>query len=143
MDEVHDRGLVALRIVLVFSLVSTALHYAHNIIAVERYPGFTGISHSVTQVSVAVGWLLFTGFGLLGYRRYLRRRYWPSFAFLLVYSISGLVTMGHFLVGVPDVPAFWFATIFTDVLAAVAVWVFVVWGAIRVGHAREQLSPEH
>jgi hypothetical protein len=79
----------------------------------------------------------FHGGRVIGYRRYVSRRYWPALAFLLVYWLSGLATMGHFLVGVPDVPVFWFATVFTDTLAAVAVWAFVVWGAVQLGRARD------
>jgi hypothetical protein len=140
MDEaVHGKGLTVLRMVLVFSLISTALHYAHNIVAVERYPQFDGISNSLTQVGVALAWLIFTAAGVAGYRRYVSRRYWSALAFLLVYSLSGLATMGHFLVGVPDVPTFWFATIFTDALAALAMWAFVVWGAVQLGRARDHV----
>ena len=142
MGDVHEKGLAALRIVLAFSLVSTTLHYAHNIIAVERYPQFQGISNTVTQVTVVLGWVVFTAFGALGYRRYLQRRYWPALSFLLVYSLSGLATMGHFLVGVPNVPVFWLVTIFTDAFAAVAIWTFVIWRATRLGQVRDQISTE-
>jgi uncharacterized membrane-anchored protein len=142
MNGDYEKGLAALRIVLAFSFISTTLHYAHNIIAVERYPQLVGISNTGTQVTVALGWVVLTVFGVLGYRRYRQRRYWPALAFLLVYSLSGLASAGHFLVGVPDVPVFWFATIFTDALAAMAIWTFVIWGATRIGQARNQVSTE-
>ena len=145
MDVLRAKGLRPLRVILVFTLVSTVLHYAHNTVRAADYPQIPGISVLATQVVVAVSWVVFTAFGLAGYRAFADGRYWRSLAFLLVYSLSGLASAGHFLVGVPRIPAFWFATIFTDTLAALAMWVFVCWAAMllnRVTVARE-MSTQH
>ncbi|MFD2474204.1 hypothetical protein [Amycolatopsis silviterrae] len=132
MDVLREKGLGLLRVILAFTLVSTVLHYTHNVVRAADYPQIPGISVLVAQIVVAVSWVVFTVCGVLGYRAYLGGRYWRSLAFLLVYSLSGLASAGHFLVGVPQVPAFWFATIFTDTLAAVALWVFLCWAAMRL-----------
>src|SRR5213078_1687287 len=108
MDVLHEKGLKPLRVILGFSLLSTTLHYAHNVVRAADYPQIPGISVPVTQVVVAFGWVLFTAFGWLGYRTYERGSYPRALAFLLVYSLSGLASAGHFLVGVPRIPAFWF-----------------------------------
>ncbi|WP_020669869.1 hypothetical protein [Amycolatopsis nigrescens] len=121
--------LTALRVILLFTLLTTTLHYTHNVVEIERYPQFEGLSLTLTQVMVVLGGLVFTAGGLIGYRRYRQGRHWPARAWLLVYSLAGLASLGHFLVGVPDVSAFWLGTIFTDVLSSLALWAFVVWSA--------------
>ncbi|MFD8494049.1 hypothetical protein [Amycolatopsis sp. NPDC059657] len=136
-------GLPALRVILGFSFLSTALHYGHNTIALDQYPAVDGLRGVLGQVLVVFAWLLFTTFGVLGYRRYARKADWTALAFLAVYSLAGLSTMGHFLVGPVSLPAFWFATIFTDSLAGVGIWVFVVWAATRTAAVRGQVSTEH
>lgn len=142
MDVLKEKGLTPLRVILGFSLLTTTLHYAHNVIRAADYPPVPGIPLLVTQVVVAFGWVLFTVFGWLGYRAYEQRRYPRALAFLLVYSLSGLASAGHFLVGVPQVPAFWFATIFTDSAAALALWVFVTWAwsVLNRVTSRDQVS---
>ena len=145
MDVLQEKGLTPLRAILGFSLLTTTLHYAHNVIRAADYPPLPGVPLLVTQVVVAFGWVLFTVFGRLGYRAYRQERYPRALVFLLVYSLSGLASAGHFLVGVPQVPAFWFATIFTDSAAALALWVFVTWAwsVLNRVTARDQVSTQH
>ncbi|GAA4537580.1 hypothetical protein [Amycolatopsis samaneae] len=132
MDELREKGLAPLRGILVFSVLTTTLHYAHNVIRAADYPQIEGIGVGTAQVLVVLAYVVFTVFGVLGYRDYLRGRYWRALAFLMVYSLTGLASAGHFLVGVPQIPAFWFATIFTDAAAALALWAFVTWAASRL-----------
>ena len=145
MDVLNEKGLTPLRAILGFSLLTTTLHYAHNVIRAADYPQLPGIPAVVAGVVVAFGWVLFTTFGWLGYRAYMHGRYPRALAFLLVYSLSGLASAGHFLVGVPRIPAFWFATIFTDSAAALALWVFVTWAwsVLNRVTSRDQVSTQH
>ena len=48
---------------------------------------------------------------------------------LAVYSLTGLATMGHFIYDNPNIPAFFYATLFTDTLCSLAVLAFVLWSA--------------
>ncbi|PWV78507.1 hypothetical protein SAMN05421630_104241 [Prauserella marina] len=141
MADAHAKGLTALRVVLGFSLLATGLHYTHNTFAIAEYPRIEWLSLGAAQILVAGGWFLFTAAGIAGYVAYTRRRYWAARGLLLLYSVSGLVSLGHFLVGPVDIPPFWFATIYLDVAAAVAVWAFVVWSAVAVGERAEALAP--
>ncbi|MEU4666401.1 hypothetical protein AB0F91_00190 [Amycolatopsis sp. NPDC023774] len=138
-------GLTALRVILAFTLLTTTFHYAHNVIRAQDYPQIPGIPVLAAQIVVAFGWVLFTGFGLTGYRCYVRGRYWRALGFLLICSLGGLAGAGHFLVGVPRIPAFWFATIFTDAAAAIALWLFVSWAAAQLNRVsiRDQASTQH
>jgi hypothetical protein len=85
--------MTALRLILAFSILSTASHYAHNLVAQGRFR--------------------------------------DAHVCLLLYAPLGLITPLHFVQGNPDIPAFFYATIFTDALAGLAVVGFVVWSVIR------------
>ncbi|VVJ14983.1 Uncharacterised protein [Amycolatopsis camponoti] len=145
MDVLQEKGLTPLRVILGFSLVSTTIHYAHNAIRVADYPQLPGVSATVAGIVVAFGWVLFTTFGWLGYRAYVRKKYPRALAFLLVYSLAGMITLGHFLTGVPQIPGFFFATIFTDAAAGLALWVFLTWAWATLDRvtSRDQVSTQH
>ncbi|KFZ84199.1 hypothetical protein ED92_09905 [Amycolatopsis sp. MJM2582] len=140
MEALRTGGLTALRLILAFTLLTTTLHYAHNVIRAADYPQIEGIPVAVAATLVAVAYVVFTAFGLAGYRDYLRGRYWRALAFLMVYSLSGLASLGHFLVAVPQIPAFWFATIYTDTASALALWVFVTWAATKLNRVPAVVS---
>lgn len=125
----EQQALTLLKAILAASILSTAIHYTHNFIAVSSYPGPGGSFHTVTRVAIVVAWPLLTAIGLVGYRRYRERRYHEARVCLAVYSLTGLATMGHFIYGNPHIPAFFYATLFTDMLTALAVLAFVLWSA--------------
>jgi hypothetical protein len=118
-------GLTALRLILGFSILSTALHYTHNFVAIEDYPGGgPGI-----QAAIVVSWPALTAIGLYGYRLYTQGRYREAHICLLLYAPLGLLTPAHFLYGEPDIPPVFYVTLFTDPLAGLAVVGFVAWSA--------------
>jgi hypothetical protein len=125
----EQQALTLLKAILAASILSTAIHYTHNFIAVSSYPGPGGSFHTATRVAIVVAWPLLTAIGLIGYRRYRERRYHEARVCLAVYSLTGLATMGHFIYGNPHIPAFFYATLFTDTLTALAVLAFVLWSA--------------
>jgi hypothetical protein len=114
----------------VFAIVSTGLHFTHNFVAIDQYPRSDLVSNTVIQAGIVVSWPLFTAIALVGYRLYARRRYAPAHACLLGYALFCMVSLGHFVDGSPDIAPFWYATIFTDVLAGLAVMAFTVRSAL-------------
>ena len=120
-------GRTALGLILCFSIASTAIHYIHNFVAVEDYPG----GGPALQVAIVLSWPLLTAIGLYGYRLYTQGRFREAHVCLLLYAPLGLITPGHFLSGNPDIPAVFYASIFTDGLAGLAVLGFVAWSATR------------
>jgi hypothetical protein len=126
-----------LRAILAFSILSTAIHYTHNFVAVSRYPGPHGSFDTVVRVAIVVAWPLLTAIGLLGYRRYREGRYREAHISLAVYSLTGLATLGHFAYGNPHIPAFFYATLFTDALGGLAVLAFTLWSASVVAPRAE------
>jgi hypothetical protein len=122
----HERRLSALRWILGFAIASTGLHFTHNFVAIDQYPDDL-VSGTVVQVAILLFWPLFTGLALYAYRLYAQHRYRDAYPLLLAYSFFALTTLGHFLDGSPDIAPFWFATIFTDALAGLAVLAFTIW----------------
>jgi hypothetical protein len=121
-------GQTALKAILAASILSTGIHYTHNFIAVSSYPGPKSL-YTVVRVAIVIAWPLLTWIGLIGYRRYREGRDGEARVCLAVYSLTGLATLGHFAYGNPQIPAFFYATLFTDALAGLAVLAFVVWSA--------------
>jgi hypothetical protein len=111
------------RAILIFGTVSTALHYTHNFVKVDEYPGG---GHTTVRAGIVVLWPLLTAVGWYGLRLYGEGRLYPAHVCLALWSLLGISTLGHFFYGTPDVPPLFFATIFTDGLAGLAMLAFVV-----------------
>lgn len=114
-----------LRWILGFSILSTGLHFTHNFVAVDQYPDDL-VSGGVVRVAIVISWPLFTVLALRAYRLYAQGRRQEAHPLLFAYSFFCMTTAGHFLDGVPDIAPFWFATIFTDVAAGLAVLAFTI-----------------
>ena len=116
-----------LRGILAFSI----LLHREPLLAQLRRDGQLPRRRAVVQVLIVLSWPLLTAIGLYGYRLYKQGRYRDAHVHLLIYSLTGLITPLHFVYGSPDIPAFWYATIFTDFLAGASIVAFVVWSASR------------
>lgn len=121
--------LTLLKAITAFGIVSTGLHYTHNFLAVDDYPQASYIDGDGVRLAIVALWPLLTAVGLLGVRLYARGRARAASVCLALYSATGISTLGHFTEGNPDIPAFFYATIFTDGLAGFAVLAFAVWVA--------------
>lgn len=93
----------------------------------ELSGGFPFVDATAYRVGIVVFWPLLTALGLWGYRLYEAGETWRPRLLLAVYSLLGLTTLGHFFGGNPDIPPFFYATLFTDFLAGAALLVFVAW----------------
>ena len=125
MQPYRQRRLAVLRVILAFSILSTAGHYSHNFVEMDSYPG----GGPVVQVLIVLSWPLLTAIGLYGYKLYKQGRIRDAHVHLLIYSLTGLITPLHFVYGSPDIAPFWYATIFTDFLAGASIVAFVGWSA--------------
>jgi len=142
MPASNEDRLRLLRGLLAFSIVTTGLHYTHNFFEIDSYPG-TFVSGAAVQAAILLFWPVLTIGGLYGYRLYREGRLPEAHRLLALYSLTGLTTPLHFLSGNPDIPGFFYATIFTDGLAGAAILAFVLASArasrrdpsLRAGHA--------
>jgi hypothetical protein len=121
---VEDRVRV-LRVLIVFSVLSTGIHFTHNFVKVDNYPSDLAPGWLV-QAAILLAWPVLTAIGIRGYRLYREGRYREAHLHLAAYSVLGITTLGHFLEGTPDIPPFFFATIFTDGIAGFSILVFVL-----------------
>ena len=137
MQPYRQRRLAVLRVILAFSILSTAGHYSHNFVEMDSYPG----GGPVVQVLIVLSWPLLTAIGLYGYKLYKQGRIRDAHVHLLIYSLTGLITPLHFVYGSPDIAPFWYATIFTDFLAGASIVAFVGWSASRPAPLRPHPSP--
>jgi hypothetical protein len=131
-SETQRRSETVLKVILAAEMLSTAIHYTHNFVDVSHYPGPKDL-YTVTRVAIVVSWPLLTWIGLMGYRRYREGRLQEARVCLAVYSVTGLVTLGHFIYGNPKIPAFFYATLFTDALTGLAVLAFALWATGTAG----------
>lgn len=115
-----------LRAILAACILSTGVHYTHNFIEVHSYPGPHGAFDTITRILIVIGWPLLTAIGLTGYRRYSEGRYDEARIALAIYSMTGIVTLGHFIFGSPQIPALFYATLFTDTLCGLTVLAFAL-----------------
>jgi hypothetical protein len=114
-----------LRVLIAATIVSTAVHFTHNVVEIESYPS-DPISDEVIQVAAVISWPLYTAIAIYAYRLYTRRRFKLAHPLLAAYGLFAMTSLGHFLNGVPDVPAFWLGTVFTDILGGASVLAFAI-----------------
>jgi hypothetical protein len=134
----HERRLAVLGVLIVACMVSTIAHYTHNYVEIEHYPQSALFSNSTIKAAIVIALPVLTAVGVFGYWLYARRRYVAAYAPLALYSLLGIATLGHFTEGSPHIPAFWYATIFTDGLLGFAILAFAHWSAVTSG----ELAPQ-
>lgn len=124
-------GAGVLKAIVAFGIVTTAIHFTHNFVAIEDYPQSDLIPNWVVQVAIVVSWPIFTWLAIQGYRLYAAGDARAARPRLLWYAGWTLFSLGHFTEGNPDIPPVFYATIFTDALAGVLVVAFLVWSSRR------------
>jgi hypothetical protein len=125
-----------LRILLIISIISTAIHFTDNYLFFERYPQPVWI----TAPSIYQSWAILTAIGIVGYGLYKWGKFWLACGCLLLYSLTGLASPGHYLYG--HLSQFSFKMhlfIWTDGLAGLAILVFTLWMIGTVGQRQPDL----
>ena len=119
--------LTIVRRVFVTALLLSVVHYIDNTVRFEDYTGGKASDGIITRPIIPLSWVLFTAAGIAGYR-YLKqgnRRLGGSL--LAVYSVSGLIGIGHFTTVSPsDFSAFQNTFIALDFLAGLAVFLLAL-----------------
>jgi hypothetical protein len=128
--SVHAHRLTVLKLILLVALISTGLHYPHNYVQVHHYPQSELANADTTRLGILIVWPTLTAVGALGLWLYARRVYGLAYVCIAAYSFLGIVSLCHFVDGSPDIPAFWYATIFTDAVVGFAALAFVAWSVI-------------
>ena len=136
-----------LRVLLTVGIAESFVHYLDNTV---RYSDYTGpnppaVTSWIAQWMIPVSWVLFTAVGLLGYRRFRQGRLSEAAAYLAIYSVSGLISIGHYVgISINDLSAFQNTFVFLDIALGFAMLSFAAWTWRRSGgtvaHARAQVA---
>ncbi len=105
------------------------VHYTDNYFNYDQFPQASS-GPTPSQTVVGVSWFVFTAFGLVGYALFRRGQVRRASALLAVYSISGIIGIGHYsAAGMTD--AVWWrqAHVIADIVLGLAVFAFAVWAA--------------
>ena len=130
------RALRALSVLFWTAVAVSIVHYADNYIAYDSYPKpDSGPSPSAAQILAA--WFVLTPIGVAGYLLFRRGRVAAAAACLAVYSLSGLVGLGHYgAPGMTDEPWWRQAHVVADIACGIAILGFAAWSARRLRGAR-------
>lgn len=116
-----------LKLILLASIISTAIHFTDNYRFIEHYPQPVWI----TAPSIYQSWMILTLIGAVGYWLYQSRQFWFAYLCLGIYSLTGLFSPGHYLYG--SLSQFSFKMhlfIWTDAITGLAVLGFVLWSLL-------------
>ena len=114
--------LARVRTVFVTALLLSVVHYIDNTVRYDDYTG--GKSSFITRPMIPLSWVLFVAAGVAGYRALKHGNRTRGGWLLAVFSISGIIGIGHFTTVSPsDFSAFQLTFIVLDFLAGLAVFV--------------------
>jgi hypothetical protein len=121
--------LTVLRVLLTVGIAESFVHYLDNTV---RYADYTGpnppaATSWIAQWMIPVSWFVFTAVGLLAYRRFREGRLSQAAGYLAIYSVSGLISIGHYVgISIDDLSVFQNTFVFLDIALGIAVLAFAV-----------------
>ncbi len=127
----HGRAVKTLTGILAVALVTSIVHYTDNYLAFDQYPQ-SDSGPAITDDTIWIAFVVLTAAGVAGYLLYRRGQIRPAVALLAVYSVSGLVGIGHYSAPGMSELAWWrHLHIGVDIACGIAVLAFAVWSARR------------
>jgi hypothetical protein len=130
------RGARLLTVLLCLAIPLSLIHYTDNYVSFDLYPAGELAGIEVTRDSIWISWLLFTAGGLLGWWLYVRGQVLAACAALAFYSISGLISIGHYAEPGMSELAWWrHVSIWIDITLGTAILLFTFWAAFRLRRA--------
>lgn len=140
----HDRRTRLLGAVLVAGVAESLVHYTDNTLRYDDYvsdhPTFPATI--IERWVIPVSWVLFTVVAVAAYRAYRDRRFPRAAALLAVYSVSGLVSLGHFVdISPSHLSLFQNVFVFGDVALGVVILTIAVLIALRPPEPAEVGEP--
>ena len=115
-----------LNVVFFTAVAVSIVHYADNTLAFDRYPS-GGPGPEPSQDTIWIAWIVFTAVGVAGYLTWRNGNFRLGSALLGLYSISGLIGLGHYSAEGMSELAWWrHVHIWADILCGVAVLAFAI-----------------
>ena len=129
----HKRAVRVLGWILVVAVVVSVFHYTDNYVNYDDYPQSSTVPNPSAGL-VLGAWFVFTAAGLAGYVLFRRGPSDLALVLLAVYSGSGLVGIGHYLVpGATSMPWWRQLHVCLDIACGIAILTFAIW-AVRARH---------
>src|SRR5215212_2995793 len=127
----RGRDLRLLNVVFFAALASSIVHYTDNFLAFDRYPD-GGVGPDISADVIWIAWVVFTVFGVAGYVSYRSGRILRGAALFTVYSVSGLIGLGHYTASGMSHLAWWrHVHIGADIVCGAVVFAFAIWSTRR------------
>ncbi len=121
------KPLVTLQLLLIASIISTAMHFTDNYRFIHLYPQ----PDWITAPAIYQSWIVLTIVGIVGYGFYQFRKFWLAYGCLMIYALTGLASPGHYLYGsLSQFSVKMHLLIWSDGLTGLALWGFVFWSAL-------------
>jgi hypothetical protein len=115
--------------IVILNLISTWLHYTHNAVFLECYPGPDWFTPRAIIITVAV----MSAIGLLGYWWYLRSSFLLAYLCLGLYSVTSISSPGHYLFPmVAPMSITMHSLIWLDALSGITLIGFLLWSGLVV-----------
>ena len=129
----HARRTRLVLIVLAAAVVESLVHYADNTLRYDDYvsdhPTFPATI--IERWVIPVSWVAFTVVAVLAYQAFRDGRRRPAAALLAVYSVSGLISLGHFVdISPSHLSLFQNVFVFGDIALGVVVLAIAAWTAL-------------
>jgi len=121
--------------VMVVAVVSSAVHYTDNTINWVEYPHPEpgSVVPDPSDWLVGSSWFAFTAAGVLGLWWYAQNRILPAAVAIAVYSVSGTVSIGHYLApGATGMAPLRQVSIGIDIVLGVLLLGFALWAVLKV-----------
>src|SRR3954470_2680275 len=139
--DLHRRAVRILTAVFATAVIVSIVHYTDNYVNFRDFPPAPKAVPSSAAL-ILVAWFVFTAAGLLGYVLFRRGPSNLALVLLAVYSGSGLVGIGHYLVpGATSMPWWRQSHVCADIACGIAMFSFVVWAARARDRGAASLAP--
>jgi hypothetical protein len=125
-SERRERASRILTMVFTTAALVSVIHYTDNYLNFHDYPQPDNVT--LPRAGVWSAWIAFTAAGLAGYLLFRRGPSALALLLLALYSGSGIVGVGHYLVeGAIQMPWWRQAHVCADILSGFAMITFVLW----------------
>ncbi len=137
MTKLESKHQSLLKVILIASIITTGIHFTDNYLFIEQYPQPVWI----TAPSIYQSWLLLTVIGIAGYWLYKFNKFWLAYGCLILHSITGLASPGHYLYGsLSRFSLKMHLLIWADGLAGLVVLGFACWSILVLKEWQQELS---
>ena len=123
------------------AVVLSLVHYTDNYVNFDLYPQ-EGATIEIARDLVWVSWLIFAGFAFAAWRLWNDSRVRAACLCLAVFSVSGLISLGHYTAeGMSELAVWRHVFIWVDITLGAAILAFAIRAALSASRELPPGSP--